>query len=77
MDDRPQAVLVNQSVFGSLKHPFEQHDGLLDAGLAQLQRFFQQRHRKAVGLVFQRLRAGQRTVAVGVGFDYRQHFAAV
>ena len=74
---RPQAVLVDQGIFGGVKHTFQQHNRLGNTGFTQGKRFFNGGHGKAVGQIGQRLGATHGTVAVGIGFEHRQHFAAV
>ena len=76
-DHRPQIEPFHFGVFFGLEHAFEQDDGVGDAVFAQQAGFFEKGDGESVGNVGQRVGAAQRAVAVGVGFEHRQHAAAV
>ena len=55
-----------------IEETLQQQDRLADAGLAQLQGFFDAGHGKTIDLRLQRIRTGHRAVAIGIGLDHRQ-----
>ncbi|MNW01095.1 hypothetical protein D3C71_1966840 [compost metagenome] len=55
-----------------IEEAFQQQDRGTDTRCAQLQRFFDAGHGKAIGFVGQGVGAAHGAVAVGVGLDYRE-----
>ena len=76
MHHAPQVVLGDQGEFAGLEEAFEQQHWGLDASCAQLQRFFDAGHGKAIGFGLQCQGATHRAVAVGIGLDHGKGFGA-
>jgi hypothetical protein len=69
VDDRRQAMFDDGTRVARAENPFQQQDGLGDAGFAQGDGVFAFEHGEAVGYVAQRIDSPPLAVAIGIRLD--------